>query len=409
MDSVVITGIGALSPLGATFSSSWETLCQGWSGTTLVRGDRQPTAGVASDFDESRFFPAREMRRLDRFAQMAVAASLMAAEDSGLSTDPGNSHLPGGGVIIGSSRGGITRIEEAVFALSAAARAGRRILSPYLMPSTTISMAASYTAQRLGIRGYSLGISNACASGTNAIGEAFRLIRSGFTGPVFAGGAEAPLSRICIEGYAAAGALSRQTHTHGPMPFSAGRDGFVLSEGACVLVLERLDHALARGAPIYAEIAGYGNSVDAFHQTQPSVAGELKAMHLALASAGLSPADIDLICAHGTGTRLGDAVEAEAISALLDGNYAETPVCALKAATGHMLAASGAFETACAAMALHDGMIPPTAGRGDPDPDIGLNIPAETVSADLRSVLVNSFGFGGVNAVLALKRSPHLS
>ena len=273
------------------------------------------------------------------------------------------------------------------------------------MPSTTISMAASYTAQKLGLRGYCLGISNACSSGTNAIGEAYRLIRAGFAGPVFAGGTDAPICRTCLEGYGVAGALSKIPDQSASRPFERHRDGFVLSEGACVIVLEKYHAALNRGAKIYAEIIGYGNSVDAFHQTRPLAEGEARAMNSAFASAGIMPEDVDLISSHGTSTPVGDIAECQAIHHVFGERAARIPVTAMKSMSGHMLAASGAFETACTAMAINQGTLLPTINLSEQDEKIQLAIVRETTAADIRIAAVNSFGFGGINAVLVLKKT----
>ncbi len=410
MHRIAITGIGAVTPLGNTFQSSWKAAIMQKSGIAPVTrfdssGMPWTVCGELKGFDPAPYLGEKEMRRLDPFAQYAVAAAIMAAEDAGLISS--NSSLQQGGVIIGSSRGGIGTIEKAVSARQSEGRTGRkkRRLSPYLMPATTISMAASYTAQKLGIRGYCLGISNACTSGTNAIGEAFRLIRNGFAGPVFAGGADAPICLTCFEGYGNAGALSRISDQTASRPFDRARDGFVLSEGSCVVVLEEYGMALKRGATIYAEIIGYGNSVDAFHQTRPLAEGEATAMGSAMSSAGVTPDNIDLISSHGTSTPAGDAAECRAIHQVFGERAAGIPVTAVKSMSGHMLAASGAFEAACSAMAISQGIIPPTINLTKQDEQIRLSVVKEARPAGLRSVMVNSFGFGGVNAVLVINKT----
>ncbi|MBA3071199.1 MAG: hypothetical protein FP829_03400, partial [Nitrospirae bacterium] len=293
MRKVVVTGIGAVSSLGNSFHESWTSVKKGLSGIApLIRFDVPPMkwkmSGELKGFDAGLYLSQKEITHLDPFIHYAVAASFMAAEDAGLIKDRNalsvmrnelekkslnsslithHSSLASGGVIIGSSRGGITTIErelEKIYASRITHHASR--LSPYLMPSTSINMASSYVAQRLGIKGYCLGISNACSSGANAIGEAYRLIKSGYDGPVFAGGTEAPICRLCIEGYGVSGALSKVDNASASRPFDKTRDGFVLSEGACILVLEDYESALKRGAKIYGEIIGYGNTTDAFHQ-----------------------------------------------------------------------------------------------------------------------------------------------
>lgn len=420
MIRIVITGIGSVSPLGRTFGDSWRAACAGRSGIHPV--SRIPdfnapwtVCGEVKEFDPYVCLGDREARRLDLFAQYAVSAAIMAAGDAGLiqqAKDEGqgaqtekkygpDDYLSSGGVIIGSSRGGIGMIEHA---LLKSVRTPRARTSPYLMPATTVSMAASYTAQKLGIQGHCLGISNACTSGTNAIGEAFRLIRSGYEGPVFAGGTDAPICRTCIQGYGVAGALSRQPDYTASRPFDKDRDGFVLSEGACVVVVERYETAIKRGARVYAEIIGYDSTADAFHQTRPHPAGEARAMRSALALAGKAPREIDFISAHGTSTPRGDSAESEAIQQVFGDSAAVIPVSAMKSMTGHMLAASGAFETASAAMAIDQGLIFPTINLSEQDGNIPLRVVRETTRTGIRTALVNSFGFGGVNAVLVLQK-----
>ena len=407
MKRVVITGIGAVTPLGNSFERSWQGVLSGRSGISgITRFDASglpwAVAGEIRDFDAGTFLSVREMRRLDLFAQYAAASAMMAAQDSGLLDQSGgvNSRFSESGIVIGSSRGGIGTIEKA---LSAGGTKAKRI-SPYVMPATTINMAASYSAMKLGISGYCLGISNACASGANAIGEAYRLIMSGYNAPVFAGGAEAPVCRICVEGYGAAGALSRRQDPSASRPFSSARDGFVLSEGASVLVLEGLESALERGAGIYGEVIGYGSFVDAFHQTKPDPAGEAKAIMASFKDSGIMPGDVDYINAHGTSTRIGDIAEAEAIRQVF-GDRAETiPCSATKSVTGHMIAASGSFEAACTVMALRDGVVPPSINLDEQDPLCRLRIITERTVISPEIALTSSFGFGGVNAVLLLRK-----
>lgn len=420
MSRIVITGIGSVTPLGSTFVDSWTAARAGRTGIHPVSRitDFETSwvvCGEVKGFDPFNYLGDREVRRLDLFAQYAVSAAIMAAGDAGLTRQAKDEwrqakgeqergpddYLSSGGVIIGSSRGGIGMIEHA---LLKSARKPKSRISPYLMPATTVSMAASYTAQKLGIEGHCLGISNACASGTNAIGEAFRLVRSGYEGPVFAGGADAPICRICIQGYGVTGALSRRPDQTASRPFDKDRDGFVLSEGACVVVVERYETAIKRGARIYAEISGYGSTADAFHQTRPQPAGEARAMRSALALAKKKPQEIDFISAHGTSTPRGDSAEAQAIQQVFGDHTPFIPVSAMKSMTGHMLAASGAFETASAAMAIDQGLIFPTINLSAQDENIPLRVVRKATRADIRTALINSFGFGGVNAVLVLQK-----
>jgi len=445
MKKVVVTGIGAVSPLGNSFQSSWEAAKTGSSGIAPITrvnpsGMKWEVAGEIKGFNADLYLSRKEIGRLDTFVHYAVAASVMAAEDAGLVQksvskrlasfssanppecggelprrqnikvsksqglkDSGHSSLEHAGVIIGSSRGGITTIEKSLNSFNSSSSLREARLSPYLMPSTSINMAASYVAQKLGIKGYCLGISNACASGANAIGEAYRLIKSDYGGPILAGGAEAPICRLCIEGYGASGALSKINDFSASRPFDITRDGFVLAEGACILVLENYETALKRGAKIYGEIIGYGNTADSFHQTRPNPEGEGRAISLALKESGLNLRDMDYISAHAASTPLGDKVETEAIKLVFGEQAYEIPITSVKSMTGHMLSVSGAFEAAVTLMSMVEGVITPTINLKDRDPGCDLNVITGTRHAEIKTAVSNSFGFGGVNAVLVFK------
>lgn len=393
MKRVVITGIGAITPLGNSFPESWEALKAGRSSVKeITRFDVLDlpwrVAGELRHFDPSLYLTSKELKRLDPFIQYAVTAAHMAAEDAGILNEELGEDT---GVIIGSSRGGINMIERAV-------RKNRP--SAYLMPATTISMASSYVATKLKVRGYCLGISNACASGATALGEAYRLIRTGILKTALAGGTEAPLCRICIEGYGTSGVLSK-SHSETPRPFDKRRDGFVLSEGACILVLEEFERAIKKGVKIYGEIIGYSNSNDASHITRPSLDGEVKAIKMAIADAGLNTWDVDLVSAHGTGTPIGDHIEAEALKAVFGKRGIRA--MALKSMTGHMLAASGAFEVAATILSLREKIVLPTVNTADLEDGCNLRLSRKTEKADINIAISNSFGFGGVNTVLVLR------
>jgi 3-oxoacyl-[acyl-carrier-protein] synthase II len=439
MNRVVVTGIGAVSPLGNSFPKSWESARAGLSGIApITKFDvsdiRWKVAGELKGFDAERYLSRKEINRLDPFVHYAVAAAMMAAGDAGLikQSEVNNPPIPpltkggkggfergekGGitdsellnsaGVIIGSSRGGISTIEKELRKICSPRIAPRSLrTSAYLMPSTTISMASSCVAQKLGIKGYCLGISNACASGTSAVGEAWRLIRSGYKGPVLCGGTEAPLCRICVGGYGSSGALSNVDDYTASRPFDRTRNGFVLSEGACILVLEDYEAALIRGARIYGEVIGYGNTSDAFHQTIPDPEGEARAIKMALDSAGLRPEDIDFISAHGTSTTIGDKVETEAIKLSFDKKAYHIPVTSVKSLTGHMLAASGALEAAFTLLGMNEEIIPPTINLRERDPECDLDYVTQLRRAEIKFAISNSFGFGGVNAVLVFSTPP---
>ena len=417
-----MTGIGAVSPLGNSFQESWEAAKAGGTGIRpITRFDtsqiKWKVAGELRGFYSEAYLSQKEVGHLDPFVQYAVAAAMMAVEDAGLIQNieyriqnppphppfdkggrRGGNLLSSAAVIIGSSRGGISTIENSLRGSNGSK------LSPYLMPSTTVSAAASYVAQKLGIKGHCLGISNACASGANAIGEAYRLIKSGYKWPVIAGGTEAPICRLCVEGYGVSGALSKVNDSSASRPFDATRDGFVLSEGACVLVLEGYETALKRGARIYGEVIGYGNTTDAFHQIRPSPEGEARAISLAIKEAGLSPGAVDYISAHAPSTPLGDKAETEAIKVVFGKMAHEIPVSSVKSMIGHMLSASGAFEAAITLMSLREGVITPTINLKNNDPECDLRYVTETKRGEIKTAISNSFGFGGVNAVLVFKR-----
>ncbi|MCG6550744.1 MAG: beta-ketoacyl-[acyl-carrier-protein] synthase family protein [Candidatus Magnetominusculus sp. LBB02] len=391
---VVITGIGAVTPLGNSFKDSWDGLIEGRSGIrplpSLLSGSIA-RGGQLEGFDALHFLNVREQNRLDPFVHYAVAAAAMALEDSAV--DMASS---GFASIVGTSRGGITQINTAALTL----QTGRRRTSPYLMPATTASMAASYISQKFGLRGHTLGISNACTSGANAIGEAFRLIKHGYADGAIAGGAEAPLCELCIAGYGASGALSK---TGVSRPFCVGRDGFVLAEGACVVVIEEYERAVRRGARIYAEVLGYGNTSDGFDMVRPESGMQAAAMINALREAAISPNDITFINAHATSTPIGDTTEAEAINKAFKTHAQRLPVTANKSQTGHMLSASAAFETAVTAMSIHTGLIPPTINCEAPAPQCPINIITKPLKIKATSkAITNSFGFGGVNAAIVL-------
>lgn len=403
MHRVVVTGIGMVTPLGATAHESWRNLKIGISGVRALtdpefNGLKCRIGGSAASIDTSCYLTDREALRWDQFAHFAVAAAAMAVENARVDPETLSGRLTAG-VIVGSSRGGIKTLSG-----NAGRDATGRPVSPYLMPSSTPYMAAAAVAMKLGIRGPSLGVSTACASGAHAIGEAMRWIRHGEADIVIAGGADAALCRLAVAGYDAARALSRRNDqpASASRPFEYGRDGFVISEGAGMLVLERLDFARDRGARIHGEIIGYARTTDAEHETRPSGEGAAAAMRMALSDAGISPDDVDFINAHATSTQIGDMAEASAIRAVFAG---AKPVTANKSALGHMLGATGAVEAGFTLFSLAEGVIPPTLNHYHADPDCGLNISRELVSApEARIAMSNSFGFGGANAVLVFRK-----
>lgn len=386
MKRVCVTGIGVLSPVGNSFAESWRAIASGTSGIgPITRFDATGLgwrhAGELKGFDPVDYIPKKDVNRFDAFVHYAYAAASMAVKDAGLKAGS----LAESGVIIGSGRGGISSLERAMTERPTA----------YLMAASTVSMAASYVSERLGIMGHALGISTACSSGAHAIGEGMRLIREGRAKIVLAGGAEAPICRICVAGYGASGALSKCGISR---PFDKKRDGFILAEGAAVLVLEEHEHALRRGVKPYGEIIGYGNCADAFHPTAPASGGQMRALRAALADAAIGAADVDYLSAHATSTRLGDGTERRSIEGVFG---SDMPVSALKSMTGHMLGASGAFEAAMALICMNEGLMPGTINLDEPEG--GLNYVKRPKRAEVKIAVVNSFGFGGVNAVLVLK------
>lgn len=420
MKRVVITGAGAVTPLGSTLESTWNHLLQGRSGVSTITkfdasGLPSRIAGELHGFNPEAYLSRKDILRLDPFVHYAAAAALMAIEDAGLIYKGSGvmgqgsvlktqkSKLPrDAAVVIGSSRGGITTMEKAVETMY---RHGRPV-SAYAMSASTINMASSYISMRLGTNGPALGISTACASGTNAIGEAYRMVRSGEIPVAIAGGAEAPICRLAVGGYGTAGALSRRNSEprKASSPFDQKRDGFVIAEGAAVLVVEEMEHALARRARVFAELVGYGTSSDARHQTRPDSEGEAIAIDRALRDADIQDGNIDYINAHATSTPLGDAAESEAIRKIFGRKADEIPVSSCKSMTGHMLGAAGALEAAATALSIYAGMIPPTINLETPDPDCDLNFIMSATKRDINTAVSDSFGFGGVNAVLVLKK-----
>ncbi|MEW6601988.1 MAG: beta-ketoacyl-[acyl-carrier-protein] synthase II [Nitrospirota bacterium] len=417
MRRVVITGIGAVTPLGNDMNSTWENIIQRRSGIgriTKFDTSNLPSriAGELKDFGPGMFMPAKDILRLDPFVHYAAAAGLMACKDAGLTDSAAENgtglcrgvlqYAPTVGVIIGSSRGGVTSMEKAL----ERHLVQRKPFSAYLMSASTINMASAYISMRLGIRGPALGVSTACASGSTAIGEAFRMIRHGDIDVAFAGGAEAPVCRLAVGGYGASGALSVRNNEpeKASRPFDRDRDGFIVAEGACVLVLEELEHALKRDAFVYAELAGYGTSSDAFHQTKPDSKGESESIRKALKDANITADNVDYINAHATSTSLGDSAEAMAIKEVFGARAADIHVSSCKSMLGHMLGASGALEAAITAMSIKKDLITPTINLDNPDEALGLNIATSTISGRINTAVSNSFGFGGINAVLVLKK-----
>jgi 3-oxoacyl-[acyl-carrier-protein] synthase II len=385
---VVVTGRGVVSSLGETPDALFDALLARRSG--IADG-----VGPCADFDPDAWMTPKEARRSDRYTQLAVAAADQAAREAGLpeGADPART-----GIIVGTGVGGLATLQNEC---AAWLQGGDREVSPNFVPMMMPNAAAGTIAMRLGAHGPGFSVSSACATGAHAIGEAMRMVRRGEADVVVAGGSEAALVGLCLAAFRRMGALSREGVSR---PFDARRDGFVMGEGAAVLVLERGDHARARGATVYATIAGYGATNDAFHITQPDEDGRgaASAMRLALEDAGATPADPGYISAHGTGTPYNDRIETKAIHAVFNGSA--PPVSSQKSAIGHLLGAAGALEAMVAIEAVRRGVLPPTINYEQPDPDCDLDyVPAGPREAPgITLALSNSFGFGGQNACLAV-------
>ena len=405
---VVVTGMGALTPLGLDINTTWEGLVDGKSGIDhIAQFDASSLetrfAGEVKGFDPVEYMGRKEARRMDRFSQLAVAASVEAVRDAGLEiNDTNKANI---GVLIGSGIGGLLTMSEQVRILI---EQGPDRVSPFLVPMMIADMASAQVSIALGARGPNFCPTSACSSGSDAIGTAYEIIKRGDAEAMFAGGSEAIITPIGVAGFSANRALSTRNEApqQASRPFDAERDGFVIGEGAAILVLEDLAFARERGARIIAEITGYGASSDAVHITQPSENGEgaARAMQMALRKAGLAPSEVGYINAHGTSTPLNDKVETMAIKTVF-GDYAyHVPISSTKSMTGHLLGAAGAIEGAVCIKVINTGVIPPTVNYNNPDPECDLNyVPNKAREARISSAMSNSFGFGGHNSVLVFQ------
>jgi len=398
----VVTGIGAVTPLGANFTATWDALLRKQSGLVVLGPEETGNSGVkiggpVHGFDPAPYLTEKELQRWDPFMWYAVAASFMAVTDAGLTAEYLKDN-PRVGLIIGSSRGGIRTFSRGMTRYGLPHR-----VSPFLMTSTTPFMATTACAMKLVLCGPSLGISSTCTSGTLALIEACAWIRSGRADLVVVGGSDAALCPAALSGYRAAGVLSKNENAHeASRPFDAERDGFVLSEGACVMILENPRHALERGARTYGSISGTGNTTSPVHETKPDAVSAARAITEALSQAGLHPEDIAAVNAHAPSTRLGDASEADALHRALGIRAGKVPTTANKSQTGHLLAASGVLEAALSLYALGSNIVPATLNHRTQDPRCALNVSTEHQALEGHHILSNSFGFGGSNAVLIL-------
>jgi 3-oxoacyl-[acyl-carrier-protein] synthase II len=408
---VVITGLGIVAPLGHQVDVFWNNLVAGQCGVDRITAfdpsgfDTQIAAEVKRDFDPSPAFPSpKEVRRTDGYSQFGVYAAWQALKDSGLDLDKANRDEIG--VFIGSGIGGLKTTSDQLRVLF---ERGPGRLSPFMIPMLISNMASGLVSMYFGLRGPNFATCSACATANHALGEAWRTIKMGDAVAMLAGGAEATIVPIGIGGFCAMKALSTRNHDpkHASRPFDKERDGFVMGEGAGVLVLEELNHAQARGARIYAEMAGYGNTADAFHLTSPSPGGEgaIRCMSVALRNAGLNPADVSYINAHGTSTPQGDIAESQAIKTLFADHARKLAVSSTKGATGHMLGAAGAVEMIVCAKAIQTDTVPPTINYEYPDPECDLDfVPNVAREMKVNVVVNNSFGFGGHNSSIVARK-----
>ncbi len=407
----MVTGIGVLCPLGLDISTTWEGLIAGKSGIDYITlFDAEPLAtkiaGEVKGFEPTDYINRKDARHMDRFSQLAVAASRQALEQSGIEINSTNQDSIA--IVVGSGIGGLTTLFEQVKVLL---EKGPAKVNPFLAPMMISDMAAAQISIALGIKGINLCTTSACSSGSDAIGMAYEIIKRGDAPAAIAGGSESIINPIGITAFNALRAIS--TRNEAPQlasrPFDAERDGFIIGEGACLLILESLAHAQKRGANILAEIIAYGASADAYHVTQPAEDGEgaARAMQLTLDKAGLAPSEIDYINAHGTSTPLNDKVETMAIKTVF-GDYAyQVPISSTKSMIGHLIGAAGAVEAAICIMIIQHGLIPPTINLTHPDPECDLDyVPNVARQAKVTTTLSNSFGFGGHNSVLAFRQYP---
>ncbi|WP_053365563.1 beta-ketoacyl-ACP synthase II [Bacillus sp. FJAT-27245] len=405
---VVITGIGAVTPLGLDADTTWKNIVAGKSGIgplTRINADDFPAkvAAQINDFNPEEYIEKKEARKMDRFTQYAVAASLMAVKDSGLAIVDENAHRVG--VWIGSGIGGMETFEQQFEVFQ---NRGYRRVSPFFVPMMIPDMAAGQVSIMLGAKGFNSCTVTACATGTNSIGDAFKVIQRGDADAMVTGGTEAPITKMAVAGFCANTALSTNPDpATASRPFDKNRDGFVMGEGAGIVVLEELEHAKARGAKIYAEIVGYAATGDAYHITAPAPGGEggVRAMKMAIEDGGLKPEDIDYINAHGTSTDYNDRFETNAIKEVFGEHAYKLAVSSTKSMTGHLLGAAGGVEAIFTALAIRDSIMPPTINYETPDPECDLDyVVNQSRPKEIRAAISNSLGFGGHNATLAFKK-----
>ncbi len=407
---VVVTGLGAITPIGNTPSEYWDGLMAGRSGIgpiTLFDASRHDCriAGELKKFDPLQYIDRKDAKRMDRFTQIGVCASKQAVEDAKFVINDLNAEQVG--VLIGTGIGGLKVLEDQVEVLL---HRGPDRCSPFMIPTMIANMAAGMTAIQIGAKGPNSCSVTACAAGSNSIGDAFRLVQRGYAQAIVCGGSEAAITPLGIAGFAAMKAMSTRNDepTRASRPFDSGRDGFVMGEGAGILMIEELEHALSRGAKIYAEIVGYGMTCDAHHMTAPVPGGEgaARAIRLAMKDAGITPEQVNYINAHGTSTPANDSTETAAIKAALGETVAkQVAISSTKSMTGHLLGGSGGIEAVATVLAIANDKVPPTINLDNPDPACDLDyVPNEARSMPVEVALSNSFGFGGHNVTLAFRK-----
>lgn len=406
---VVITGVGLVTPIGTGVEAFWNALVNGVSGVgPITHFDASEfatrIAAEVKDFDPERFMERKDAKRMDRFVQLSVVASLLALEDANLNIPDLDANRIG--VLIGSGIGGTGTWEEQHKTLL---ERGPRRVSPFFVPMLISDMASGMVSILVGAKGPNLGIVTACATGTHAIGEAAAIVSRGDADVMIAGGSEAAITPMAVAGFCAARALSTRNDEpeRASRPFDLNRDGFVMGEGAGTVIVESLEHALARGARIWGEVCGFGMSGDAYHITAPSPGGEgaARSMSAALHNANLKPEQVDYINAHGTSTEDNDKIETAAVKTVFGQNAYKVAISSTKSMTGHLLGAAGAVEAIACLCAIRDGIIPPTINYETPDPECDLDyVPNKARKQDVRIAMSNSFGFGGHNATLILSK-----
>ncbi len=407
---IVVTGIGVITSLGQEIDAFWQNIISGKSGVTGItifdaaQYDCRIGAEI-KDFNGTPYFKVpKDARRCDRYTLFAMAATKKAVQDSGIAFESEN--MDRVGVLIGSGIGGLNTLEEQHTNL---VQKGPSRLSPFMIPMMISNMASGMVSMEIGARGPNMAVVSACSTSTHSVGESFQIIRRGEADVMIAGGSEAAICGLGIGGFAAMRALSTRNDEpqKASRPFDKDRDGFVMAEGAGILIVEELEHAKKRGARIYCELVGYGNTADAHHMTAPSPGGEgaARCMRMALECAGLQPTDIDYINAHGTSTPQGDICETQAIKTVFGDHARKVMVSSTKSMTGHLLGAAGSVEMAICAKALQENLVPPTINLDHPDPECDLDyVPFKAREAKVNAIVNNSFGFGGHNATLVARK-----